>query len=527
MPPAKSDESHGSGYADPFAHWIVLLHAEGLGARAESIQAKLRGALEEYVRTALADAGVRSMDCRLRSRDPGLVVLVPPATEPALLLRDFVRSLDDHLRSHNITFRETHQLSLCLGVHYGMVALTGEHWSSRAIHELSTLVAAVPGEAHRRSGLVVVVSDAVHQAVVLAGIRGIRPPDYAPLEVPPMPEGQAPQGWVTVAGEAGPPRWAPALALDAPDQRWPRDRSGQPHAGHEEHSVPGLSGPLIHPDFRLGDGGQGMVYAVVREVAGLHGPLAYKEYRHDVFVDPGVLEDMVRFLGDLERSAPADHAFLESRLAWPLRLGHRGGSPSGFVMRQVPEQYTLHSRHLGGPRQQTLEFLLNPDPYLQRIGLSVGNEQRLLILKDLASIIGALHRYDVAVGDLSPKNILFRLDIWPRCFLIDCDSMRFKGRDALPQVETPGWECPDSSKATQESDVYKFGLMALRLFNRDQDSLDGTALREQSPQLAELAQSSLSTQPSARPTMTEWQVLLQQVIEGGKWEVSWVDVETV
>lgn len=515
-------------FGEPFAYWLLLLRAEGLGELAESVQAELRRALESYVRRALTDAQVPHKDCLMRARESGMVLLVPPTTGPAFLLRDFVRSLEDHLNSHDDRYQASHCLSLRLGMHYGTVTMTGDHWSSRALHQLALLLKAPPAQPRPgRSDLLLVLSDAFHWAVVGAGCRGIRPSDYAPLEVATGSDGKPVLGWVTVAGRAGPPKWALPAPVDARHEVLPPAEPDRPHAGSVPRPVPAMSGPLIHPDFRLGGGGQGVVYAVVREVSGINGPLAYKEYLPDVPLDAEVLEDMVRFFGDLEHGAPADHAFLESRLAWPLRLGHRAGSPSGFVMRQVPVEYTLRSPRLRGPLPQAVEFLLNPEDYQRRLGLTVGDGQRLLLLKDLAGILATLHRHEITVGDLSPKNILFRLDIWPRCFLIDCDSMRFKGRDALVQVETPGWEVPEPDKATTWSDVYKFGLMALRLFNRNQDSVDRGPLSGVLPELAELAAHSVAKRPQDRPSMTDWLTAFERTAEGGKAVYSWVEVDVV
>ncbi|MEU6180552.1 hypothetical protein [Streptomyces coeruleorubidus] len=521
MPPADPDAR---------ASWILLLRAHGLGARAESAQATLRDALSKHVREALAEAGVRPVEYRLWPRDTGLGILVTPQVRPARLLRDFARSLDDCLRGHNETFRETHQLALCLGLHLGMVSPARDYVASRAVDDLTRLMEATStGPVSRPSGLLVVLSHDFHDLVTRAECPGVRPGDYVCLDVPAGPEGRPVRSWVAVFtdGRLGHPPWAPAAPSGEPDDAGSQTRSSEPPTEPAGQPVPGISGPLIHSDFLLGDGGQGTVYGVVREVSGLSGPLAYKEYRDGVLHDAEVLQDMVRFIGDLARYEPIDHAFLESRLAWPLRLGHRGGRASGFVMRQVPADYTMRLATLGVSKQQTLEFLLNSDRYLRRIGLSADNGQRLLLLKDLAGILGTLHDHGITVGDLSPKNILFRLDVWPRCFLIDCDSMRFKGRDALPQMETPGWEVPEPRKATPESDAYKLGLVALRLFNRSQEDTDAGPLRSVSAELADLATRSQSGEPGRRPTPRAWQPALQRAIEGGKSDSSWIDVDPV
>ncbi|PSM37820.1 hypothetical protein C6Y14_40020 [Streptomyces dioscori] len=508
MPPADAS----------LAYWILLLHVEDLSGRAEAVQMVLREKLREYVRKALGDARVRTRDCQERDRDTGLAVLVSSSASPLPLLREFVRSLCDSLGGHDDAFRETHHLSVRLGVHHGMVAVHGPHWSSRAINELIRLVEGTPAEPMRGgSGLLLVLSNAVHQTVVLGGHSGIRPYEYGPVQIPAREsEDGSLVAWATVPHRGGPPRWA-TPSRDIRDESSPRTDPGGDLAESEGQPVPGISGPIIHRDFLLGAGGLGNVYAVVREVPGLSGPLAYKEYhRPDVLSRPAVLEDMVRFFRDLARRSPDEHAFLDSRLVWPLQIGYRGGSPAGYLMRRIPEEYTLKRPVLGGARSQDLSFLMNSDSYSEHIGLFVDDEQRLRLLKDLAGVLGVLHGHGIAVGDLSPMSILFRLDVWPRCLLLDCDSMRFGGHSALPPAETADWEVPEREKATRASDAYKFGLVALRLFNRDQVSTDSAALARHSDTLERLAVRSLSTRPRDRPALAQWILPIEQALAGCK-----------
>ncbi|GGL95961.1 hypothetical protein GCM10010129_44780 [Streptomyces fumigatiscleroticus] len=278
--------------------------------------------------------------------------------------------------------------------------------------------------------------------------------------------------------------------------------------------------PWVRPDQlgdyalnRLGDGGQGVVYGVPRPPDRLHGSfLAYKEFKTPV--DADVLHDMCCFLGLL---SARDRAFLQARLTWPAVMVYQGRRPAGpppsanpgtdvvgFLMPRVPGEFELHSPQLGRPRPQALEYLLNDDAYAARIGLYVDDGRRLRLLADLARTLDRLHAQRVTVGDLSPKNVMFTLSGQGRCLLIDCDSMRYRGRDVLPQVETPGWEVPEREKATVASDAYKLGLIALRLFNRSQDDTDAGPLRGVSTELANLAIRSLSPEPRRRPAPAEW-----------------------
>lgn len=96
---------------------------------------------------------------------------------------------------------------------------------------------------------------------------------------------------------------------------------------------------------------------------------------------------------------------------------------------------------------------------------------------------------------------MFTTTVRPECFLIDCDAMTLNGMDVLLQGETPGWSVPDGKeKPTPESDTYKFGLLAVRLFARNQTSTHPTALAGISSALSSLARASLHRDPSLRPT---------------------------
>ncbi|WP_405822396.1 hypothetical protein OG241_39180 [Streptomyces sp. NBC_01390] len=278
------------------------------------------------------------------------------------------------------------------------------------------------------------------------------------------------------------------------------------------------------PANRLGDGGQGVVYAVPDPPGKFAGEyLAYKEYLPSVRSDPDALYELVSFFDELGRTDRHDHSYLDKRLTWPTALVYTGARPTralpsenpgttvtGFLMQRITEEFELDSRRLGKVKPQDMAFLLNDDGFTGSLGLDVDDGRRLRLLIDLAAILNRLHRHHVTVGDLSPKNVLFMLDPSPKCLLIDCDSMRLAGRDVLPQVETDDWAVPEAAKATPASDTYKFGLIATRVFNRHQTSTDLTGLRNVSSALANLAERSRVSDPAARPPMAEWLRVLEQ-----------------
>lgn len=202
--------------------------------------------------------------------------------------------------------------------------------------------------------------------------------------------------------------------------------------------------------------------------------------------------------------------WLCEKTAWPAAVVRRDGQTCGFLMRAVPDRFrftlrTLATGNQGSPRLASLEYLLNEDAYVAGIGLTVTDRDRLLLLADLATTLDRLHRFGVAVGDLSPKNLLFTLTPQPECFLIDCDAARTDGATVLPQAETPDWHVPaGEERATRHSDTYKLALLAVRLFARDQASTDPAALAAIDPALGALARASLGTDPAARPTPAAW-----------------------
>ncbi|NUR88450.1 MAG: hypothetical protein HOY71_30545, partial [Nonomuraea sp.] len=262
---------------------------------------------------------------------------------------------------------------------------------------------------------------------------------------------------------------------------------------------------------RFGQGGQGTVHEVRNRRINGQWDVAYKEYEPEVLdsLDVSALGAMADLVGQLPGW---DAAWLCDKTAWPAELVESGGSVTGFLMRAVPQRFAFDLRTLSGTTRKlaTMEFLLNDDAYVGQIGLQVSDRDRLLVLADLADTLARLHAMEIVVGDLSPKNLLFTTGASPECFLIDCDAMRLRGVEALPQVETPDWQIPlDEPKGTPQGDAYKFALLAVRVFARDQSSTDPGRLAAISPGLADLAAGALSHPPADRPDPAQWAVRLR------------------
>jgi hypothetical protein len=256
----------------------------------------------------------------------------------------------------------------------------------------------------------------------------------------------------------------------------------------------------------LGGGGQGKVTGVNNLMINGQWPAALKIYTPGASSpDTDVLERIVAFPSYL---SPGDNNWLHNRTAWPAMIAEDGGVVRGFLMRIVPDAYYFGFRtRTQGTRRQLADvaFLLNTDQYISSSGLVVNDRDRVSLLTSLAEALTRLHSLGVVVGDLSPKNLLFSLAPSPGCFIIDCDAMCVRGETVMEQIQTPDWEVPDGEPiATRAADAYKFGLLAIRLFARDQSSSDPTPISMTSRGLGRLAEAVLRDDPSRRPTPQDW-----------------------
>jgi len=278
-------------------------------------------------------------------------------------------------------------------------------------------------------------------------------------------------------------------------------------------AVPRIDYSRLQLGNELGRGGQGRVIAVGGIQIDHRWTAALKRYSPDVApsVNVTALQAITVFPGTLDAD---DKLWLYETTAWPAVIVEDSGRVCGFLMRTVPPEYYFGFRtQTQGIVQKlaTMEFLLNDDQYTSRAGLSVTDRQRVALLQNLSVILSRLHDLGVVVGDLSPKNLLFRLTPSPSCFLIDCDAMRVQGASVLTQVQTPDWEVPSREPtATPAADAYKFALLAIRLFARDQSSRDPEALARLSPALGDLAADSLDLGPSERPSIADWKPALAE-----------------
>ena len=261
---------------------------------------------------------------------------------------------------------------------------------------------------------------------------------------------------------------------------------------------------------RLASGGQGVVF----DAPGLRMPyassLVFKQYKPEVArsLDVPVLESMPAYLESLPF---AEGIELLSIAAWPCRLVEDRGAVTGFVMPMIPETFFLQMKKSSGISREAAEFqhLLNDEGFLARRGIEVSDQDRYELLRAVVLALSVFHRHGIAVGDLSPKNLLFARRPAPGVYFIDCDAMRFQGRSVIHQVETPGWEVhavsPAEELGTPASDAYKLALLALRLLTGTQDARDPGRLPPTVPTaIRQLIQAALSADCVRRPKPADW-----------------------
>jgi eukaryotic-like serine/threonine-protein kinase len=273
---------------------------------------------------------------------------------------------------------------------------------------------------------------------------------------------------------------------------------------------------------KIGQGGQGVVYGAPNVKTKFAASMVYKEYKTQVLADidftalaamPALVEDSLSY-------AQAER--LISIAAWPCALFEEAGTPKGFVMPAIADEFFIPLTTVKGVSNTTAEFqhLLNHSSVLAARGITINDAQRYSLLREVASGLAFLHQHGVCVGDISPKNLLFSLAPREAAYFIDCDAMRINGVSVLRQVETPGWQAPAGEElATIYSDTYKLGLLALRLLAGDHDVTNLQHIPATAPDMLRQVITDTLTNPShQRPLPEAWTYVLGNAIEYAQYQ---------
>ena len=166
----------------------------------------------------------------------------------------------------------------------------------------------------------------------------------------------------------------------------------------------------LGPLTLLGSGGQGNVYHAPRARMNYAPAVAFKEYRpaERAKVDFGALEAMAAFLG---ARTFEEGSWLVGHVAWPAFVVTDGGSPVGFLMAEVPDDFRTTIRRPSGATERTLaqvQLLLNPSSYLAKRGIGLSDRHRYRLLAEVAETLGVLGGHGIAVGEQPDTSIANR-----------------------------------------------------------------------------------------------------------------------
>ena len=269
---------------------------------------------------------------------------------------------------------------------------------------------------------------------------------------------------------------------------------------------PTLPAAAVEEGELLGTGAQGAVR--VAEIATPRSTgLVHKRFGEGLAVRGDRLMALVRWRRDLP---PDERAWLDERAAWPLTMTHQDGDLVGVLMRRAAGRFTIGLTLPSGTTRTTLselQFLVTSDARLSRVGLDpIDQATRLEVLRATAELLAFFHERDVVVGDISPKNVLWARDPGA-VHLLDCDAFRLAGElPAVEQLHSRSWTDP-SFAATQnrQSDVFKLGLLVLRVLSRNGTATDPALASGQLDDVGMwMLRRTLAAEPSARPSAAEW-----------------------
>jgi hypothetical protein len=276
---------------------------------------------------------------------------------------------------------------------------------------------------------------------------------------------------------------------------------------------------------RLNSGANGTIWALrAFRLPSDPGPLVFKEYRGDAASESvSGLQSIV--LARMRLPAHPRKVF-DDLTVWPLRtVVDDGGAPVGVLMYLINDTYMEEFALPSGKRERSpreIQHLIF-DPSAARMrGVAVPGDNdpatRLAVCEQMAYAMSIMHGANLIYGDLSARNVLYRLRPTPSILLVDCDAARVRGSAAVnKQQNSPDWDPPEGRyQQSQATDRYKLALFVLRCLtpgrgssvNRDpavaDRVLDGTGRH--------LMRLALTGDPGDRPRAREWLSYLRQRI---------------
>ena len=280
------------------------------------------------------------------------------------------------------------------------------------------------------------------------------------------------------------------------------------------------SGGLVE----IGRGGEGLVYSV----ATMPG-MVFKEFKQFPGHQPNrkALEDMIVII---DKMSAEEQQWLGSRTTWPKQIVIRGNKMCGFVMPVIaPEYFRKHGARIA-PKTITCEwnYLSMREKFKNNQNIhsdvpQLSPMEALRLVNDFARTMEVLHRYNIVIGDISGRNLLWTDRPGFQVLVIDVDSFHFEGQTGVSSPkQSPDWDDPflgaNNNFTTIQSDLYKLALATYRaVWSATTDRPDPS----QHPVLAcpkgipeiikDLVNRGLGPQ-DRRPTASEWVSAITDIV---------------
>lgn len=277
---------------------------------------------------------------------------------------------------------------------------------------------------------------------------------------------------------------------------------------------------------RLAAGGTAVVYAL-RDFFLPEAPSrrwVYKKYKPTYRpVSLYGMSSIVRLLDGLE---PKQRALFDKAFNWPVRVVVDGGEgAAGVILPLLDDDYFLQLHLSSGAVSRVtaeMQFLLMDRAYAAKVQIPFPDpDQRRALVRSMVHAMGLLDRVEVVYGDLSARNVLYRLSPRPAVHLVDCDAVRVRGAAAAGkrQPHSPDWEPPEALLAKRRKDStgffiqsaatdrYKLGVAILRMLTPGAGSTNLDPRHAKPilpPHLYAMLQRSLGDEKAARPSAKQW-----------------------
>jgi hypothetical protein len=193
---------------DPVPRSLVAVDIEGYSRRDNMGHLELREALRRVCDEAFAQIGVRA-DARQDQGD-SFLILVGPDIAKATLVADLVRELSITLQLFNRNRLPEARMRLRMALHAGDVHPDGTGYGGEAVVAVMRLIEADALRAALKAApgnLAVIVSERLHQEVIMQRYHGIDPADYREVRVSRKEFTQ--RAWIRVPGTPGAPSAPP------------------------------------------------------------------------------------------------------------------------------------------------------------------------------------------------------------------------------------------------------------------------------------------------------------------------------